>query len=59
MNGNREGDEEGEWTYMGPGEASVVDYAIENQKGWEKIKSFKVREIVESDHQPLETVGRR
>ncbi|KAJ3646688.1 hypothetical protein Zmor_024264 [Zophobas morio] len=54
LNGNKEGDEEGERTYVGASEESIIDYAIVNEEGWEEIESFKVGERVESDHMLLE-----
>ncbi|RYA67777.1 hypothetical protein DD592_27285, partial [Enterobacter cloacae complex sp. 2DZ2F20B] len=53
LNGNKEGDEEGEWTYVGARGESIIDYAIVNEEAWEEIESFKVREMVESGHMPL------
>ncbi|KAJ3660702.1 hypothetical protein Zmor_005140 [Zophobas morio] len=54
LNGNKEGDEEGEWTYVGARGESIIDYGIVNEEAWEEIESFKVGERVESDHMPLE-----
>jgi hypothetical protein len=31
-----------------------LDYAIENEAAWERVKEFKVGERVDSDHLPLE-----
>jgi len=56
MNGNKEGDEEGEWTFIGKMGSSVVDYAITSAETWQKIESFKIGERTESDHQPMEIV---
>ncbi|KAJ3665058.1 hypothetical protein Zmor_000572 [Zophobas morio] len=54
LNGNKEGDEEGEWTYVGAKGESIIDYEIVNEEAWEEIESFKVGERVESDRMPLE-----
>ncbi|KAJ3666595.1 hypothetical protein Zmor_002032 [Zophobas morio] len=54
LNGNKEGDEEGEWTYVGARGESIIDYGIVKEEAWEEIESFKVGERVESDHMPLE-----
>ncbi|KAJ3656719.1 hypothetical protein Zmor_015769 [Zophobas morio] len=54
LNGNKEGDEEGERTYVGTRGESIIDYGIVNEEAWEGIESFKVGERVESDHMPLE-----
>jgi hypothetical protein len=38
LNGNKQGDEEGEWTYAGSRGEIVIDYAIVNEEAWcEKI----------------------
>lgn len=54
LNGNKEGDDQGEWTFTGAKGSSVIDYVICNAKTWEEIKSFRIGERTESDHQPLE-----
>ncbi|KAJ3666793.1 hypothetical protein Zmor_002224 [Zophobas morio] len=54
LNGNKEGDEEGEWTYVRARRESIIDHGIVNEEAWEEIESFKVGERVESDHMPLE-----
>lgn len=54
LNGNKEGDDQGEWTFTGAKGSSVIDYAICNAETWEEIKSFRIGERTESDHQPLE-----
>lgn len=53
LNGNTEGDEKGEWTYVGARGNSVIDYAITNVMARDEIKKFKVEERIESDHMPL------
>ncbi|XP_026827645.1 inner centromere protein A-like [Ooceraea biroi] len=53
LNGNKEEDEQGEWTFTGTMGKSVIDYAICNVETWEEIKSFKIGERTEADHQPL------
>ncbi|CAK9799089.1 Transposon TX1 uncharacterized 149 kDa protein [Anthophora plagiata] len=52
MNGDTEGDEEGEFTYIGNGE-SVIDYVIGNEETREKVERVEVEGRVESDHQPV------
>jgi len=54
VNGNMRGDENGELTYVGGREESVVDYVLVNQKAWDKIEKMKIGNRIESDHQPLE-----
>ncbi|KMQ82086.1 hypothetical protein RF55_24233, partial [Lasius niger] len=56
LNGNKEGDEQGEWTFTGTLGSSVIDYAICNAETWEEIEKFNVGERTESDHMPLEIV---
>lgn len=42
LNGNKEGDDQGEWTgFTGAKGSSVIDYAICNAETWEEIKSFR------------------
>jgi len=53
-NENMRGDENGELTYIGGREESVVDYVLVNQKTWDKIEKMKIGNRTESDHQPLE-----
>ena len=53
LNGACEGDEEGEWTYLGPRGESVIDYGIVNVAGREYVSKMKIGRRVESDHQPL------
>ena len=54
LNGNKEGDEEGHWTYEKGGNKTVIDYGIVNTMAWEKIEIMKVGYRVESDHLPIE-----
>ncbi len=53
LNGNWEGDWEGEFTYVGHMGSTVVDYGIVNGVGKDKIKQMCVGKRVESDHQPV------
>lgn len=53
LNGNKEGDYEGRWTWERGESRSVIDYRIVNMKMWDKIKEFKVVERVDSDHHPI------
>jgi hypothetical protein len=39
LNGNKQGDEEGEWTYIGSRRETVIDYGIVNEEAWEKYKN--------------------
>lgn len=53
LNGNKFGDEEGEHTFIGKGEGTVIDYGITNLNTWHKIRKFSIEHRGESDHQPL------
>ena len=53
LNGNIQGDEEGEWTYVGSRGSSVIDYVIVNVEARDEIMYFKLEERIESDHMPL------
>lgn len=53
LNGNTEEDTRGEFTYIGPRGQSVIDYGIVNEEGLDAIKSFKIGNRIESDHQPI------
>ena len=54
LNGNMRGDEKGEYTYVGARGKTVIDYGIVNEEAWKEIKTFKIGERIDSDHQPLE-----
>lgn len=54
LNGNMQGDEEGEYTYIGKQGSTVIDYVITNEKALDRIGELRVGEKVDSDHQPLE-----
>jgi len=54
FNGCGKGDEEGEFTFTGGRENTVIDYAIGEEEVRERIREFKVGDRIESDHQPLE-----
>ncbi|XP_068907834.1 cilia- and flagella-associated protein 251-like [Tenebrio molitor] len=54
LNGNKEGDEEGKWTYIGNRGETVIDYGIVDEEAWERVEEFRIGERVGSDHLPLE-----
>lgn len=54
MNGNIQGDETEELTFIGKKLCSVIYYAICNAKAWDKIHKLKIRNKTESDHKPIE-----
>jgi hypothetical protein len=56
LNGNKQGDEEGELTYVGSRGETVINYAIVNNAAWERVEKLKVGERVDSDHLPLGTI---
>ncbi|XP_029163724.1 golgin subfamily A member 6-like protein 22, partial [Nylanderia fulva] len=54
LNGNTEGDEEGEWTFTGGRGNTVIDYVLGDEDSREKVKKLRVKDKVDSDHQPVE-----
>lgn len=48
-----EGDEEGEWTYTGGKEGSVIDYVLENEESRKGVRWMRMKERIDSDHQPV------
>lgn len=52
MNGSK-GNEGGTWTYMGKNGASVIDYAVVNERAAEEIQEMEVEDRTESDHMPI------
>jgi hypothetical protein len=42
LNRNRQGDEEGEWTYVGSRGETMIDYAIENQEARDRVEEFRI-----------------
>lgn len=53
LNGEKYGDEDGEWTYEKNGNKSVIDLGIANIEAWDRIEKFKVQCRTDSDHQPI------
>ena len=53
INGNVEGDDEGEWTYTGGRGNSVIDYVLENEDTRERVERLEVGDRVDSDHHPV------
>ncbi|XP_067207866.1 golgin subfamily A member 6-like protein 22 [Linepithema humile] len=54
LNGCTEGEEEGEFTFTGGKGNTVIDYVIADEDTREKIKSLRIGNRIDSDHQPLE-----
>jgi hypothetical protein len=46
LNGNKQRDEEGEWTYIGSRGETVIDYAIVNEEAWERVEKLTIGERV-------------
>lgn len=53
LNGNTEGDEEGEYTFVGVVGSTVIDYVLINTEARNEIKRLKIEDRVELDHLPL------
>jgi len=53
LNGEMEGDKEGEWTYTGSRGKSVIDYVIVSEEIREEIMRMEVGDQVDSDHHPV------
>lgn len=53
LNGTKEGDEDGEFTFIGGRGNTVIDYGIVNRLGWERVEKFEVIDKVDSDHAPI------
>lgn len=53
LNGNFEGDEEGEFTFIAGRGNSVIDYVLIDSSLKGEIKSFRIEDRIESDHLPL------
>lgn len=53
LNGNIEGDEIREFTFIGGKGNSVIDYVMIDSLMKDKIKSFRIEDRVESDHLPM------
>ncbi|XP_025271364.1 golgin subfamily A member 6-like protein 22 [Camponotus floridanus] len=58
-NGNMNGDEEGEFTYIGPRGMTTIDYLLTNISGKEIIQRMKIGEKIESDHMPIEVTWKK
>ena len=56
VNGDTDMDREGEWTYIGAGGKSMIDYLVTNTEGREIIEDMKVGNSEDSYHQPIETI---
>jgi hypothetical protein len=59
LNGNKQGDEEGEWTYIASRGETMVDYGIVNEEAWERVEEVRIEEKTESDHLEIALRKRR
>jgi hypothetical protein len=50
LNRNKQGDEEGKWTYVGSRGETVIDYGIVNEEAWEKVEEFRIGDKAETGH---------
>lgn len=53
LNDTSKGDWEREYTYVGARGSSVIDYALVNEKMYDRLREFRIGERIESDHMPL------
>lgn len=53
LNGSIEGDEEEQWTYLGGGRKSTIDYVITNLEERDEIKKLEIGDTIDSDHIPV------
>jgi hypothetical protein len=44
LNGNKQGNEEGEWTHIISRGETVIDYGIVNEEAWEGVEKFRIGE---------------
>jgi hypothetical protein len=59
LNGNKQGDEEGEWTCIGSRGETVINYGVVNEEAWERVEKFRIGERAESDHLEIALKKRR
>lgn len=53
LNGAKDGEWEGEYTYVGARGSSIIDYVFVNENVYDKIRKFKVEDRIDSDHMPI------
>ncbi|XP_058810337.1 uncharacterized protein LOC131675385 [Phymastichus coffea] len=53
LNGNTQGDRDGEFTYIGDNGVSVIDYVMVNDELWDEDLEFRIEDSIDSDHAPL------
>ena len=54
LNGCVEGDEEGEYKFVGPVWSTVIGYTIGNKEGYRLVEKMEVRVRMDSDHAALQ-----
>jgi hypothetical protein len=64
LNGNKQGDEEGEWTHIISRGETVIDYGIVNEEAWKGVEEFRIgkralRKRREEKEQRKKGVGNR
>jgi hypothetical protein len=42
LNGNKQEEEVGEWTYIGSRGETVINYGIVNEESWERVEEFRI-----------------
>jgi hypothetical protein len=57
--GNKQWDEEGEWTYLDSRGETIIDYEIVNEEVWESVEEFRIGERAESNHLEMASRKRR
>ena len=53
LNGSVEGDEEGDFTYIGPRGRTTLDYVLVNEHGKQTVERMEIGSRIDSDHMPL------
>ncbi|KMQ88292.1 hypothetical protein RF55_12246 [Lasius niger] len=53
LNGGVEGDEEGNWTFVGAKGQLVIDYVLGNENVRDAVEKMEVGDRIETDHLPL------
>jgi hypothetical protein len=59
LNGNKQGDEEEAWTYIGSRGETVIEDGIVNDQAWERVEEFRIREKAGSHHLEIALRKRR
>lgn len=54
LNGTCRGDWDGEYTFVGARDNTVIDYIFVNEKAYDMVKDFRIGDRVDLDHLPLQ-----